>query len=316
MNYLFLMDPLETVKIDKDTTFIFMLEAHSRGYKTYYLPNGGISRKNGKLLFHVKRVEARRDVQKPFLEFEKVTLTEDEVACVFIRTDPPFDYQYLTNTWLLDFVKNKIAVINNPTGVRTVNEKIWATQFDALLPPTLVSQNLEQMVLFLKEHQKVVIKPTDGYGGRDIYIIHATDSDYEKIFEQMTSSFSRDVILQRFVEESKIGDKRILLLNGEPLGAVLRVAAQGEHINNFMAGGTANPTEITERDLEIISVLKPKLLELGLYFVGIDVMGEYLVEVNVTSPTCLQEMNQLYNLSLEKKVIDFSEQLIKLDHRP
>lgn len=310
MNYLFLMDPLNTVIMDKDTSFILMLNAHQRGHKTYFVPDGGITRVNGKMRFHATAVTPQQIPERPFTEHAPLTLWEDEVDIVFLRSDPPFDEQYLINTWLLDLLPARIPVINRPSGVRTVNEKIWATQFPSITPPTLAGRNRNDILDFLREHQNIVAKPTNGHGGRSVFRIHHGGPNTNVILETLTSHWQQDIIVQKYIPEAAQGDKRILLLNGEPLGAVLRQHAEDDHRNNFFAGGKPLPVDITERDTEIINVLKPHLQSLGLYFVGIDIIGDYLIEVNVTSPTCLQEMNRLYNVRLDERVMDFCEGLI------
>ena len=165
MNFLFLMDPLNTVVMDKDTSFILMLAASRRGHKVYYLPNDGITRKNGKLYFDVIEVTPQLVKDKPFVEHQKVALVENEIDVVFIRSDPPFDQEYLTNTLLLDLLPSSIPVINSSSGVRTVNEKLWATQFTSIVPRTLVSSKKDQLLKFLDEEKDIIIKPTDGHGG-------------------------------------------------------------------------------------------------------------------------------------------------------
>lgn len=311
MKFVFLMDPLETVHMEKDTTFMFMLEAHKRGHEVYYLPEDGISLHHGRLHFHTLKVKPQTIVHQAFIEEHFVDLTDDQISAVFVRTDPPFDEQYLMNTWLLEFLPKHIPILNSPSGIRSVNEKVWAAQFTHLVPPTVISSNQGKLVEFVAKEQNVIAKPTSGHGGKAVFHIKPSDTNTKVILEHLTNNWNTPIVLQRYIPEAKIGDKRILLLNGEPLGAVLRVHAEDDHRNNFFAGGKALATEITDRDLEIVSALKPFLVELGLYFVGIDIIGEYLIEVNVTSPTCLQEMNQLYNLRLEEKVIDFIEKLIK-----
>ena len=312
MNFLFLMDPLETVIMDKDTTFVLMLQAHRQGHQVFYLSNQGIVAKKGKVYFNVTAVTPQRMAKKTFIEHNKLVLSQEDVHCVFIRTDPPFDQQYLINTWLLDLLPKNIPVINSPCGVRTVNEKIWATQFTSLVPRTLISSSKKELLGFLNKEKNIVIKPTDGHGGKGVFHLRAGDSNINVVLETMTAAEKQPLIAQQFIPASVEGDKRILLLNGEPLGAVLRVHAKDDHRNNIFAGGKVKAAKITQRDLEIINVLKPELQRLGLYFVGIDIIGDYLIEVNVTSPTCLQEMNRLYKLRLETKVIDFVENLI--DH--
>jgi len=211
----------------------------------------------------------------------------------------------------LDLLPPRIKIINTPSGIRTVNEKLWATQFASIIPPTLVGRNKQDMLNFIKKENEVVAKPTDGYGGQSIFYLKQGAVNINVTLETLTKNGARDIILQKFIPESRQGDKRILLLNGEPLGAVLRVHGQDDYRNNFFSGGKPEKTEITAREHEIISILKPELQKLGLYFVGIDIMGDYLIEVNVTSPTCLQEINNLSNLQLEDKVINFAEELCK-----
>ncbi len=310
MNYLFLMDPLNTVIMDKDTSFILMLNAHQRGHAIYFVPDGGITRINGKIRFHATAVTPQQTPGCPFIEHAPRTLSEDEVDIVFLRSDPPFDDQYLMNTWLLDLLPARVPVINRPSGVRTVNEKIWATQFTSVIPPTLVGRNRNDILDFLREQRNIVAKPTGGHGGRSVFHISNGGPNTNVILETLTADWQRDIIVQKYIPESAQGDKRILLLNGEPLGAVLRRHAKDDHRNNFFSGGKPLPADITKRDLEIISILKPYLQSLGLYFVGIDIIGDHLIEVNVTSPTCLQEMNRLYNVRLDEGVMDFCENLV------
>jgi len=311
MNFVFLMDPLNTVVMEKDTSFILMLASHRKGHKVYYLPSGGMSRKNGKIYFHVTEVIPQQVKEQPFIEKKQQILNEESVDVVFVRTDPPFDEEYLFNTWLLDLLPQRIVVVNNPKGIRTVNEKIWATQFISVVPATLISRNKEDMTDFISTEKEVVAKPTYGHGGKSVFLIKKNDLNTSVILETLTQNWSEDIILQKYVPQAKNGDKRILLLNGEFLGAVLRLHTDDDHRNNFFAGGKPVKTEITTRDREIINLLKPKLQKLGLYFVGIDVIGDHLIEVNVTSPTALQEASHFAGIKLENKVIDFVEQLVE-----
>ncbi len=311
MKFVFLMDPLETVHMEKDTTFILMCGAHKKGHEVYFLPKSSMTLKNGVLHCHALKVTPQQIVHEPFVIDKPVMLTEKDINVFFIRPDPPFDAAYLMATWLLDRLSKKIPVINSPSGIRTVNEKVWATQFTSLVPPTIISCIKRDLLAFLKEEPNVIAKPTDGFGGQSVFHIHPDQTNTNVILETLTRGWEREIIVQRYIPDAKNGDKRILLLNGEPLGAVIRKHGEDDHRNNLFAGGTALKAEITTRDLEIIAVLKPELQKLGLYFVGIDIIGEYLIEVNVTSPTCLQEMNKLYDLTLEDKVIEFVEQLTK-----
>jgi len=311
MKFLFLMDPLEGINYEKDTTFILMLGAHASGHEVYYVPKDGISLVEGKVYFHALKVIPQALAHMPFKEEFSARLSQDEIHAVFIRPDPPLNEQYITNTWLLDHLPKRIPIINNPTGIRTVNEKIWASQFKDITPPTIISANKTDLLDFIAKHKNIIAKPTNAFGGTSVFHIQQGNTNTKVVLETLTERYNRAVIVQKYIPESKIGDKRILLLNGNFLGALLRVHAKGEHRNNFFAGGKPEPATITAQDKKIISILKPHLQRLGLYFVGIDILGDYLIEVNVTSPTCLQEINRLHNIKLEEKVIAFVEKLIK-----
>jgi glutathione synthase len=310
MDFVFLMDPLASIAIYKDTSFAFMLGAARRGHNIFYVPASGIHLTDAGVSFTATPVTPKGDVDEPFVCESPGRIDGANVDAVFVRTDPPFDDQYLMNTWLLDQLPAHVFVFNSPRGLQTVNEKVWTVRFRELIPPTLVSSDIERFKEFLDTHGKIVVKPTNSFGGAGVFIIEAGDSNAPVIFETLSND-GRPIIAQRYVPESVNGDKRILLLDGESLGAVLRVHSEGEHRNNFFAGGNPVATEITDRDHDIIAALKPQLRALGLAFVGIDVIGDYLIEVNVTSPTCLQEMNELYDVQLEDAVIDFVEKQVR-----
>jgi glutathione synthase len=310
MNIVFLMDPLNVILVETDSTYLFMLSAHKRGHKVFYLGEGAMSREEGKTLFHVTEVIPQEDYKNPFIVKAELILNENEVDVIWIRTDPPFDSQYLFNTWILDLLDPKILILNRPSGIRTVNEKIWSSQFTSIVPITLITRDKQEMQNFLNVHIDIIVKPLNGHGGKGVFRLRLGDTNLNVTLEHLSKGFSEEIILQQFVEDASKGDKRIILLNGEPLGAMLRLHSEDDHRNNIIAGGTAYATEITERDKEIISTLKPHLQALGLYFVGIDVIGDYLIEVNVTSPTGLKEMNDLYDVHLEDAVTAFVEQLV------
>ncbi|MDE2009010.1 MAG: glutathione synthase [Candidatus Omnitrophica bacterium] len=311
MKFVFLMDPLETVSFESDTTFVMMLCAHSRGHDVYHVPEDGIGFAEGKVYFHATKVAPQNIAHMPFREERAVRLSQDDIHAVFIRPNPPLDEQYIMNTWLLEHLPKHIAVINNPAGLRTVNEKVWVSRFKHLTPPTIISSDKKDLLDFVARHKNVIAKPTDGFGGAGVFHIENGDSNTKVVLETLSDRYNKAIIVQKYVPQAQKGDKRILLLDGEVLGAVLRLHEEGEHRNNFYAGGAPQPATVDTNDKKIISILKPHLQELGLYFVGIDILGDFLIEVNVTSPTCLQEMNRLYNVKLEEKIIDFVENLLK-----
>lgn len=305
MRYLFLMDPLETVKINKDTSFAFMEVAHERGHEVYYVAKGGIFLRAGEVFFHAVPAIPQREPERPFVVGDLVVLAAHETDAVFIRPDPPFDEEYLMNTWLLDLAKRDTFVINDPAGVRAVNEKIWATQFTDFIPHTLITRHQSDYLDFLEEEGEVIVKPTNGHGGKSVFHVRQGDLNANVVFETLTNMGRSEVVVQEYLPAAREGDKRILLLDGDYLGAVLRVHSEDDHRNNFFAGGSAVEASISEREREIIAALKPHLQRLGLYFVGIDTIGDTLVEVNVTSPTGIQEASKFAGERLADKVIDF-----------
>lgn len=309
MNIVFLMDPLESIIPEKDTTYVLMLEAEARGHRIFYCDKYGLSKFEDKVRFHVQEVVSNESKQPLFTIKRSVVLTEDTVDVVFIRTDPPFDDLYLYHTWILDLLPDRIKVLNSPRGIRTMNEKIWLSQFHELIPPTVITSKRHDILEFIKKYKTIVLKPTNGYGGQEVYIVEEHSKNFNVIVETMTKYEKVPVIAQQYIAEAEQGDKRILLLNGEPIGAVLRMHSDIDHRNNFFAGGTPLKTTITQQDLDIISIIQPFIKALGLFFVGIDIIGHYLIEINVTSPTCLQEINRLDGVKLEKNIFDALEAL-------
>ena len=308
MKFAFLIDPLENLKPHKDTSLALIKECIQQGIETFIFTNQDIHLKQNTLFLNITKIEFNNN---KFEKKEFSTINSIDLQAIFIRTDPPFNDDYLTNTWLFDLIADKVFIMNSPTGIRNVSEKIWLNQFPQLITPTLITKNINEYNNFIKEHNKIIIKPTDNYSGNGIFLVEKNTPNVNVTFETLSNAGSKYVIIQKYVEEAQIGDKRILLLNGNFLGAVLRVHPPNDHRNNFAVGGKPVPTIITKRDQEIIDTLKPYLLKKGLYFVGIDILGEYLTEVNVTSPTCLLEMNTIYNKTLETDVINFVKEMIK-----
>ena len=310
MNLLFLMDPLATVNYHKDTTFILMKAAEARGHRVYYLPKNGLISTRDQFTFTVTPVTTTTNPDSPFSIEEPVTLTEDDVQCVFIRTDPPVDTDYHAELWLLNRLAQRVLVVNNPAGIQIVNEKLWATQFTDITPKTLVSSRAEDHKQFLHSETASILKPINGFGGQGIYKLSPNDSNLNVILESSTLNGTAYCISQELVPEASIGDKRILLLNGDVLGAVLRVHGKEDHRNNLFAGGHTEASTVTKEDRKIVETLSPHLKALGLFFVGIDVIGGKLIEVNVTSPTCLQELVQHDDKAYHLQVIEALENLV------
>lgn len=308
MNIAFLMDPLPKTDVDNSTTFALMLGANRKQHRIFYLPKEGIIKKGNKTFFRVTQVIPQFDHKTPFIIQATETLSESQLDAIWIRTDPPFDSNYLTNTWLLDMIDPRIVVLNNPSGIRAVNEKVWISQFTNFVPPTLITQDRDEMKLFFSEHSKVILKPLNGFRGHGIFYCQKDDPNFYNILELLSNNFSEAIILQRYLTEGAVGSKRIVLLNGDILGAILYVPIKGHHI---IRGGTEHKTEITDQEEKMIAMLKPHLQRLGLYFVGIDVIGNFLTDFNVLSPSGLQRINRLYGTQLEDQVTAFVEDLVR-----
>lgn len=306
MKFLFLVDNPLQMQIAKDTSFAFMQEAQNRKHQIYYLPRGGIFFQK-EVFFHCQPAFINPTKKDFIILGKQKILSAKQVDAVFIRLEPPFHTDYLQHTWLLDLAKKDCFVINDPQGVRNANEKLWALRFPSLLPPTLVSRHKKTLLEFLSNHQTIIAKPLDGFGGCAVFKLSLTDSNARVALEVLSQNFSKEIMLQTYIPEAKNGDKRILLLNGEILGAVLRVPQGLEHRNNFFAGGQAEKTNITSRDKEIVTTIAPYLIKEGLYFTGIDILKNCLIEVNVTSPTCIQEASFFMKQNLCAPVIDFVE---------
>ena len=302
------MDPIETIDIDKDTTFVLMLEAQRRGHEIHYMQIDDLFIRGGTPYGRHRRVQVAR--AKPHYEFgETGTDSLDEFDIILMRKDPPFDMKFFFATHLLSLVdERRCFVMNNPRGLREANEKLYALRFPEQIPQTLVSSDIRRLKEFMAElGGEMIIKPLEGAGGSGVYYLNQQDRNTNAILEAATNNGQKLVMAQRYLPEIRQGDKRIIVLNGEPLGAVLRVPLEEENRGNIHVGGQCLKTELTNRDVEICVALSPLLTADGLYFVGLDVIGSFLTEVNVTSPTGVQEINALNGVQLERQVLDFIE---------
>jgi glutathione synthase len=312
MRFAFVMDPIERILPDRDTTFVFMLESVARGHEVYYL---GVD--DMWLYGAVPHARVRRAiVQRPSAAqpahhqlFEERETRLDWFDAVFMRKDPPFDMAFFVATHLLSLIDPaQTLVINDPRGLRDANEKLYALNFPSVIPPSLVTSNIVRLKQFLEElGGEMIVKPLDGCGGAGVFHLHRSDRNLNAILESATDLGRRPIMAQRYLPEIRQGDKRVIVLAGEPLGAVLRVPREDETRGNIHVGGATVKTPITARDREICAQLAPRLHADGLSFVGLDVIGDWLTEVNVTSPTGIQEINALDGVALEQKVVDFVE---------
>ena len=301
------MDPIETINIDTDSTFVLALEAQRRGHALHhYLPRE-LTLRDGRLTARARRVELRRERGRHFSLGAAATLELAAMDVILMRQDPPFDMAYITATHLLEHVRDRVLVVNDPVSVRNAPEKLFATHFPGLMPPTLITSDRDEIVAFRREHGEIILKPLFGNGGAGVFRLSPADENLNALLELFTQLYREPIIVQRYLPQIRQGDKRIILVDGEPLGGVLRVPPAGEARANLHVGGKAVKTTLTAREREICAAIGPTLKEQGLIFVGIDVIGDYLTEINVTSPTGVQEINRLDGAALEKQVWDAIE---------
>jgi glutathione synthase len=309
------MDPVDKIDIDKDTTFVLMLEAQRRGHEIFFIELDDLFIRGGTPYTRYRALQLAR--ARPHYQLGAVkTGTLEEFDSVWMRKDPPFDLKFFFATHLLSLIdQSKCFVMNDPKGLREANEKLYALRFPEQIPQTLVSSEKQRLKGFMSElGGEMIIKPLDGCGGSGVFYLNEQDRNTNAILEAATENGRRLIMAQRYLPEIRQGDKRIIVLDGEPLGAVLRVPLESETRGNIHVGGQCVKAEVTARDREICAALAPLLRADGLYFVGLDVIGSFLTEVNVTSPTGIQEVNSLDDVHLESQVVDFVETRVeKLD---
>ena len=301
------MDPMETVDIDADSTFVLALEAQRRGHAVYhYLPQDLVFRDH-RVYARVRALEVRRERGNHFTldAARQVDLATMDV--VLMRQDPPFDMAYITATHLLEHIHPETLVVNDPVQVRNAPEKLFVTHFEGLLPPTTITSDRAEILEFRRKHKDIILKPLFGNGGAGVFHVAPGDENLNALLEMFTELYREPIIVQRYVPEVRKGDKRIILVDGVAAGAVLRIPADGDARANFHAGGHAVKTELTGREREICEMIGPALRDRGLVFVGIDVLGDYLTEINVTSPTGVQEINRLDGCRIEEQIWDAIE---------
>ncbi len=304
MRALFVMDPLTTIHVDKDSSYVLMLAWQARGGEVWHCGPSDLF-----TVGDVLHADASRLVVGPKPKVadvvERRTLTHPELAAVFKRTDPPFDMSYVFATYLLDVAARDIPVVNAPHALRDANEKMIILRYPDLITPTIVTRDMGRIRAFIAEQGgRAIVKPWDGNGGRGIFVLDESDRNLGVILETSTNEGRDSVMVQRFLPEIAQGDKRILLVDGEARGAFVRIPPKDDHRGNMHVGASVEPYEMTERDLHICARLRPYLKENGLVFTGIDIIGDWLTEVNVTSPTGIQECTTLYGTDMAAEIVD------------
>ncbi|RMH41529.1 MAG: glutathione synthase [Deltaproteobacteria bacterium] len=311
MRFLFIVDPLDRLDLAGDTSYALMLEAASRGHEVWTCQPEHLSLEHDDPVAAAQRtaVGLADAPQDAFRAEERATIPIEAVDAVLMRKDPPVDVAYLHATWLLDRARDKTLVVNDPRGLREFNEHLAVLDFPELTPPTIVTRDRTRIAQFLDEQGgAIVVKPVDGFGGLGVFLVRRGDPNTSALLETATQHGRAWAIAQRYIPEAVDGDKRILLLDGQPIGAVLRVPQGAEARGNLHVGGRAVATAIDDADWAIIRAVAPRLRELGLYFVGLDVIGGRLTELNVTSPTGIRHIDALEGGSRAAVVLDWLEE--------
>jgi glutathione synthase len=301
------MDPIESIDIQGDSSFVLALEAQRRGHGLFHYLPSRLSLKDGRVYARMQPLEVRREKGNHFSLGAPQTIDLATADVVLMRQDPPFDMSYITATHLLEHVHPETLVVNDPVHVRNAPEKLFVTHFAELMPPTLITSDREEVASFRAEHGDIIVKPLFGNGGAGVFHLGPEDENLNALLELFTNLYREPIIVQRYLPQVRAGDKRIILIDGRPAGAINRVPAKGESRSNMHVGGRPERAELTRREHEICEAIGPALKERGLIFVGIDVIGDYMTEINVTSPTGLQEINRFDGVCLEAEIWDVIE---------
>ena len=287
------MDPIGSIDITGDTSFALALEAQRRDHDLWYYMPDSLSLNEGRVEAVGQTLVLRDKVGDHFTAGTPERRGLDGFDVILMRQDPPFDMAYITLTHLLELLPATTMVVNNPAEVRNAPEKLLVTMFTDLMPPTLISRDPEAIRAFRSRHEDIIVKPLYGNGGAGVFRLRPQDQNLNSLLEMFFATSREPVMVQRYLPEVRHGDKRVILVDGEAVGAVNRVPSEGEARSNLHVGGTATATELTARDLEICAAIGPELRRRGLLFVGVDIIGDYLTEINVTSPTGIREIQRL-----------------------
>ena len=303
------MDPIQHIKIAKDSSFAMMLAAQRRGWAIHYMNQHDLYSDGGSTRAMTQTLTLEDDPARWFNVEARQDIALAELDAVLMRKDPPFDIEYITTTWLLDSAERAgTLVVNKPASLRDANEKLFITCFPQCCVPMLISSDAGRVRQFVSEHEDVILKPLDSMGGHSIFRVQPDNQNLSVILELMTNGGTKTVMAQRFIPEIEQGDKRILLIDGEPVPyALARIPAAGETRGNLVAGATGVGVPLSERDRWICAEVAPALRDMGILFAGLDVIGDYLTEINITSPTCIRELDKLYDLDIGGQLIGVIE---------
>lgn len=298
------MDPMESIDIEGDSTFVMMLEAQRRGHELWHYMVHAMWLQSGALNARMRPVTVQREAGNHFTFGPEEIIDLAAMDVVLMRQDPPFDMSYITATHMLEHIHPRTLVVNDPSAVRNAPEKLLVMEFPDLMPPTLIAWDRRAIREFRAHHKDIIVKPLFGNGGMGIFRIKPDDENLGALLDTHFANSREPLMVQRYESAVRAGDKRIILIDGEPLGAINRVPVEGDARSNMHAGGVAQPTEMTARDREICERIGPTLKERGLLFAGIDVIGDYITEINVTSPTGLQQVARFTGVRIEAAIWD------------
>jgi glutathione synthase len=301
------MDPIQSINIKGDSTFAMMLEAQARGHSLFYYQTNTLALRDGTLFASGHEVRVRDEPGNFYELGARQRIDLSTMDTVLMRQDPPFDMNYITATHLLEVIHPKTLVVNDPAEVRNAPEKIFVTRFAEFMPPTLITRDAAELAAFRAEHGDIILKPLYGNGGAGVFRQKEGDENFSSLLELFNQMFKEPFIAQAYLPQVRQGDKRIILIDGEVAGAINRVPAQGENRSNMHVGGTPTPTTLTSRERDICAAIGPELKKRGLIFTGIDVIGDYMTEINVTSPTGIREVKRFGGEDIAKRIWDVVE---------
>jgi len=301
------MDHVASIDISGDSTFVLGLEAEKRGYELLHYEPGRLAMKDGRIIASAEPMQLRREQGNHFTLGEARMIDLADMDVVLMRQDPPFDMAYITATHMLEHIHPETLVVNDPREVRNAPEKLFVTRFPEFMPPTLIATDRDRILEFRAEHKDIIIKPLYGNGGAGVFHVTPGDENLNALLEMFSENYREPIIVQKYLPAVREGDKRIILIDGEPAGATNRVPAEGEARSNMHVGGQPVKTQLTKREEAICEAIGPELKSRGLIFVGIDVIGGMMTEINVTSPTGIQEINRFNDVCLEADIWDAIE---------
>tara|TARA_B100001079_G_scaffold268362_1_gene278566 strand:+ start:459 stop:1382 length:924 start_codon:yes stop_codon:yes gene_type:complete len=300
------MDPIENIVPKKDSSLAMLLEAERRNYEIHYMLQSDLKLLAGKAIAQTTILSVEDNLEKWYKFGEQQQVNLDELDVILMRKDPPFDMEYIYTTYILERAEiNGTLIINKPSSLRDMNEKIYTAWFSDCSPLTLVTRSMNEIRQFVKTHKKIVIKPLDGMGGKSIFVVHHTDKNTNVIIETLTDYGTKFAMAQIYIPEIKEGDKRILLIDGEPIPYCLaRIPSAQDNRGNLVMGARGKGKKLTDQDIQICKKIGPVLKENGIVFCGIDVIGDYLTEINSTSPTGIRELDRNFNLNISGMLFD------------